>query len=99
MSSRKDIILGEYLNMIDEIKKLNIIDLDKLVFLPKTEDIDISEFVIYIGFAFCSNTKSYNYESFEHLLNWHKIDFLNQSEKLVIFEPVYKFINFVKNIR
>ena len=93
MTTRKIIITNQYLRLCKQIDNL----LDKHNILPNIEDHDFCDIIYMFNIYFldCNNS---NYKSkINNLLNINSIK-LTDTEKILVYEPIYEFVIWYKNL-
>ena len=92
-TTRKLIISNEYLRLCKTIDNL----LDKINILPNINDHDFCD-IIYMFNIYFLDCNDSNYKSkIDNLLNIGSIE-LTDTEKHLIYEPIYKFVIWYKNL-
>ena len=93
MTTRKIIISNEYLRLCKNIDNF----LDKINVLPNIEDHDFCD-IIYMFNIYFLDCNDSNYKSkIDNLLNIGSIELTN-TEKILVYEPIYKFVIWYKNL-
>ena len=93
MTTRKVIIMNEYLRLCKSIDKL----LDKHNVLYNIDNYDFCD-IIYMFNIYFLDCNDSNYKSkIDNLLNIGSIE-LTDNEKHLIYEPIYKFVIWYKNL-
>ena len=92
-TTRKLIISNEYLRLCKTIDNL----LDKINILPNINDHDFCDIIYMFNIYFLDCTNS-NYKSkIDNLLNIGSIELTN-TEKNLVYEPIYEFVLWYKNL-
>ena len=93
MTTRKIIISNEYLRLCKQIDNI----LDKHNILPNIDNHDFCD-IIYMFNIYFLDCNDSNYKSkIDNLLNIGSIE-LTYNEKHLIYEPIYKFVIWYKNL-
>ena len=93
MTTRKIIITNQYLRLCKKIDNL----LDKHNILPNIEDHDFTD-IIYMFNIYFMDTDDSNYkDKISNLLNIGSIE-LTDKEKNLVFQPIYEFVLWYKNL-
>ena len=93
MTTRKVIIMNEYLRLSKSIDKL----IDKDNILPHINDQDFCD-IIYMFNIYFLDCNDSNYKSkIDNLLNIGSIE-LTDNEKQLVYEPIHSFVKWYKNL-
>ena len=93
MTTRKIIITNEYLRLCKTIDNA----LDKINILPNIDDHDFTN-IIYMFTVFFMDCNDSNFkEKINNLLNIGSIE-LSDTEKNLIFQPIYEFVIWYKKL-
>ena len=93
MSTRKIILKNEYLRLCQKIDFI----LDKKNILPSINDYEISD-VIFMFNIYVSDSNEFNYkDKIDNLLNIGSIELTNEELNL-IYEPIFNFVIWYKNL-
>ena len=93
MTTRKVIITNEYLRLCKTIDN----SLDKINILPNIDDHDFCDIIYMFNIYFLDcNDETYK-EKINNLLNIGSIE-LSDTEKNLIFQPIYEFVIWYKNL-
>ena len=93
MTTRKIIISNAYLKLCKNIDNL----LDKINVLPNIEDHDFCDIIYMFNIYFIDCDKNNYQEKINNLLNISSIELLEQ-EKNLIYNPIYDFVIWYKNL-
>ena len=93
MTTRKLIISNEYLRLCKTIDNL----LDKINILPNIDDHDFCD-IIYMFNIYFLDCNDLNYQNkIDNLLNIGSIE-LTEQEKQLIYQPIYEFVLWYKQL-
>ena len=93
MTTRKIIITNEYLRLCKQIDNI----LDKHNILPNINDHDFCDIIYMFNIYFMDCNDSNYKEKINNLLNIGSIELTN-TEKNLVYEPIYKFVLWYKNL-
>ena len=93
-TTRKLIISNEYLRLCKTIDNL----LDKINILPNINDHDFCDIIYMFNIYFLDCTDSNYKDKINNLLNIGSIEITYQ-EKQLIYQPIYDFVKWYKNLK
>ena len=92
-TTRKIIITNQYLRLCKNIDNL----LDKINVLHNIEDHDFCDIIYMFNIYFLDCTDSNYKQKIDNLLNIGSIELTN-TEKTLVYEPIYEFVIWYKNL-
>ena len=93
MTTRKILITNEYLRLCKKIDNI----LDKSNILPNIDEYDLIDIIYMFNIYFLDCNNSNYKQKIDNLINIGSID-LNVSELNLIYEPIYNFVKWYKNL-
>ena len=93
MTTRKIIITNQYLRLCKQIDNL----LDKHNILPNINDHDFCDIIYMFNIYFMDCNDSNYKDKINNLLNIGSIELTN-TEKNLVYEPIYEFVLWYKNL-
>ena len=93
MTTRKIIISNQYLTLCKKIDNL----LDKHNILPNIDDHDFTDLIYMFNIYFLDTDVSNYKDKINNLLNIVSIELTN-TEKNLVYEPIYEFVLWYKNL-
>ena len=93
MTTRKVIISNEYLRLCKQIDNI----LDKHNILPNIDDHDFCDIIYMFNIYFLDCDKNNYREKINNLLNIGSIE-ISEQEKNLIYQPIYEFVIWYKNL-
>ena len=93
MTTRKVIIMNEYLRLCKHIDNL----LDKINVLYNIDNYDFCDIIYMFNIYFMDCNHSNYKEKIDNLLNIASIQ-LTDEEKNLVYEPIYEFVLWYKNL-
>ena len=93
MTTRKTLIKNEYLRLCKKIDNI----LDKQNILPNIDNYDFCDIIYMFNIYFIDCDQNNYQEKINNLLNIGSIE-LSEQEKILVYEPIYKFVIWYKNL-
>ena len=93
MTTRRILITNEYLRLCKNIDNL----IDKINILPNIEDHDFCDILYMFNIYFMDCDDSNYKQKIDNLLNIGSIE-LTENEKHLVFDLIYKFVIWYKNL-
>ena len=93
MTTRKILISNEYLRLCQQIDNI----LDKKNILPNIDDYQFTDIIFMFNVYFMDCDDSNYKQKIDNLLNIGSIEITN-TEKNLIYEPIYKFVLWYKKL-
>ena len=93
MTTRKILITNEYLRLCKQIDNI----LDKHNILPNINDYDFIDLIYMFNIYFMDCNDSNYKEKINNLLNICSIE-ITDNEKQLIFQPIYEYVIWYKNL-
>ena len=94
MTTRKILISNEYLRLCKQIDNI----LDKHNILPCINDYLFTDLIFMFNIYFLDCDDSNYKEKIDNLLNIGSIEILDTEKKQLVYEPIYKFVIWHKNL-
>ena len=95
MTTRREIILNKYVETLSNVNAY--IDTNKCVFLPKVEDINVSNFIVVLNYSFSQNDET-NFITLRDLLKLYGVE-INDKDYRPVFELINEFVKFVLSMK
>ena len=93
MTTRRILITNEYLRLCKQIDNI----LDKHNILPNIDDHDFCDIIYMFNIYFLDCDKNNYREKINNLLNIGSIE-LSEQEKNLVYQPIYEFVIWYKNL-
>ena len=93
MTTRKIIITNEYLRLSKKVDNL----IDKINVLPNIDDYSFTDIIFMFNIYFIDCDKNNYQEKINNLLNIGSIE-LSEQEKNLVYNPIYEFVIWYKNL-
>ena len=93
MTTRKTLIKNEFLRLCKKIDNI----LDKQNILPNIDNYDFCDIIYMFNIYFIDCDQNNYQEKINNLLNIGSIE-LSEQEKILVYEPIYKFVIWYKNL-